>query len=137
MRILRKIAAVITGLVVAWLAVSGAEAIVHKMYPPPLGTNMHDMKAIKKFVSTLPPLAFVLVLLGWLIATLAGTFVAAKIGRSAVPGYIVGAILLAAGIANSIIIPQPVWFSALSFVIYIAMTIVGSRAPVPAVRSPV
>ena len=45
-----------------------------------------------------------------------------------VPGYIVGALLLCAGIANAFLIPQPIWFSIASIVIYISATWVGARA---------
>jgi hypothetical protein len=132
---LRRIGAVLAGLVVAWLGVFSSEAIVHKLYPPPPGTNMNDFNQVKQFVATLPIAALVTVLAGWLIGTLAGTFVSARLGRSAVPGYVTGGILLAAGVANAIIIPQPVWFSAVSFVIYIGATMAGSRMGRPAVRS--
>jgi hypothetical protein len=122
----RRIGGVIAGLVIAFLLVQGAELLVHKLYPPPPGTNMKDFNAVKAFVATLPTPAFVLVLTGWLIGTLAETFTAARIGRSAVPAYVLGVILLAGGIMNSIVIPQPVWFSAASFVIYIGMTFAGA-----------
>ena len=124
---LRKIGGVVAGLLIAFVLVEAAELIVHQLYPPPPGTNMKDFNEVKKFVSTLPTAALVLVLTGWLIGTFAGTFAAARIGRSAAPGYIVGGILLAAGIVNAVVIPQPVWFSAVSFVIYIAMTIAGAK----------
>ncbi len=134
--ILRRIGAVVLGVILAVAIVQIAEWIVHEMYPPPPGYNMRDMNQVKKFVAGLPVTAMVLVLAGWLVATVAGTFVASKIGRSVVLGYIVGALLLCGGIANAFLIPQPVWFSAASFVIYIVMTIAGSRLGQPAVPSP-
>jgi hypothetical protein len=132
---LRKVGAVVVGLILAFVLVQAAEFGVHLRYPPPAGTNMRDMKAVKAFVATLPIPAFILVLAGWLVGTLAGTFVAARIGRNAVPAYVLGAILLAGGMVNSIIIPQPVWFSAVSFIIYITMPILGWRLGRPAVPS--
>ncbi len=134
--ILRRIGAVALGVILAVAIVQVAEFIVHKMYPPPPGYNMRDMNDVKKFVASLPVTAMVLVLAGWLVATLVGTFVAAKIGRSFVPGYIVGVFLVAGGIANALMIPQPLWFSIASFVIYIGGTIAGSHAGRPAVPSP-
>jgi hypothetical protein len=130
--VLRRIGAVIAGLIVAWCFVAGAEFFVHRLYPPPPGTNMEDFAQVKKFVASLPATAYVLVLAGWLVATFVGTLVAAKIGRTRVSAYIVGGILLCAGIANAIMIPQPIWFSIVSFAIYIGMTILGARAGAPA-----
>ena len=125
--ILRRIGAVVLGVILAVAIVQAAELIVHQMYPPPAGYNMRDMNQVKKFVAGLPVTAMVIVLAGWLVATLAGTFVAAKIGRSFVPGYIVGVFLVAGGIANALMFPQPLWFSVASFVIYIAMTLIGAH----------
>ena len=129
--ILRRIGAVLVGVIVAVVIVQVTELGVHMMYPPPPGYNMRDMNAMKAFVAKLPAPAFILVLAGWLIATLIGTWLAAKIGRTAVTGYVVGALLLCGGIANAFIIPQPVWFSIASFVIYVVMTIIGAMLGSP------
>src|SRR5436853_392138 len=43
MTILRRIAAVIAGMIVAVLIVLASEGIGHKIYPPPPGTDMQDM----------------------------------------------------------------------------------------------
>ena len=129
--ILRRIGAVLLGIIVAVVIVQVTELGVHMMYPPPPGYNMRDMNAMKAFVAKLPAPAFILVLAGWLIATLIGTWLAAKIGRTAVTGYVVGALLLCGGIANAFIIPLPAWFSIASFVIYIAMTIIGAMLGSP------
>lgn len=128
MKALRYAGGVIAGLIVAFALVAGAEGIVHVLYPPPSGTNMDDFEQVKKFVAALPVPAYFLVLTGWLIGTFVATWLAAKIARSPIAGYIVGLILLALGAFNAIKIPQPMWFSIASFVIYIGATIVGARA---------
>ncbi|HSP14170.1 MAG TPA: hypothetical protein VLV78_05405 [Thermoanaerobaculia bacterium] len=127
----RRIGAFVAGLAIAFLLVEAAELGVHQLYPAPPGTNMSDMKAVKAYVGTLPPAAFVLVLAGWLVGTVAGTFAATRIARNPAPAYVLGALLLAAGIANAISIPQPLWFSIVSFVIYVAGTIAGARLGSP------
>ena len=129
---MRGVLGVIVGLVVAFVCVQAAEMITHQLYPFPPGSDMHDMATIKKFVATLPMTALVLVLGGWLVGTLLGTFVAAKIGRSRVPAYVLGVLLLCGGIANSFVIPQPVWFTAASIVIFIAATFAGIAIAKPA-----
>jgi putative effector of murein hydrolase LrgA (UPF0299 family) len=132
MNILRRVGAVIVALIVAFLLVAGAEGIAHKIHPPPPGTNMQDMNQVKAFVATLPLSVLLIVLTGWLIATFVATWLAARIAGTPIPGYVVGALLLCAGIANAFIIPQPIWFSIASFVIYIGATWVGARAGAPA-----
>jgi hypothetical protein len=133
MKIVRGIGAVIAGLIAAFLVVFGAEGISHKIYPPPPGMSLNDMSQIKAFVATLPLSVLLIVLAGHLIGTFAATWVATKIAGGPIAGFITGALLLAAGIANSIMIPQPMWFSAASFVIYIGATMVGVRVGMPRV----
>ncbi len=133
---MRAVLGVIAGFVAAFVCVQGAEMFVHHLYPFPPGADMHDMPTIKAFVATLPVKAFVLVLGGWLVGTLLGTFLAAKIARSRVPGYVLGAILLCLGIVNSIIIPQPPWFTAASIVVYIAGTLAGIALAKPVQSAP-
>lgn len=127
MLLVQRIGAVVAGLVVAIAIVSGAEGIVHRMYPPPAGANMQDMAVVKQYVASMPLTPMLLVLGGWLLATFTGAALAAKLGQSRVPAYVVGGLLLCAGIANSMLIPQPVWFSIASFVIYIGAAFVASR----------
>jgi hypothetical protein len=122
---LRRIGAVIAGLIGAWIPVGVAESVTHKLYPPAASVDMHDFAQVKLYVASLPTTAYVLVLLGWALGTVIGTYVATRIGLTNVTGYIVGAILLAAGLYNAYAIPQPLWFSAVSFVIFIGMTFVG------------
>jgi hypothetical protein len=87
---------------------------------------MSDMTAVKRYVSTLPPLAFALVLAGWALGTLLGAWVASWLGRTPVAGYLVGGVLFVAGVVNAVIIPQPIWFSAVSFVIFIGGTLLAT-----------
>ena len=97
--------------------------------------NDRDMVQIKAFVATLPLSALLIVLTGWLIATFAAAWVATKIARGPIAGFIAGALLLAVGIANAFIIPQPLWFSIASFVIYISATVAGVRIGMPRQRA--
>jgi hypothetical protein len=127
-KIARGIGAVIAGMIVAFLIVFGAEAISHQISPPPPGMSMKDMAQVRAFVATLPLSVLLIVLAGHLIATFVGTWTAAKIARSAIAAYVVGAILLCGGIANAVMLPQPVWYSIASFVFYIGATWVGARA---------
>jgi hypothetical protein len=132
LNILRGIGAVILGLIVAFLLVIGVEAISHRIFPPPAGMDMRDMAQVKAFVATLPLSVLLIVLAGHLIATFAGTWLAAKVARTPIAGYILGALLLCAGIANAFMLPQPVWYSIASFVIYVGATWAGARAGIPA-----
>jgi hypothetical protein len=132
----RGVLGVVAGFVAAFLCVQGAEMFVHDLHPFPPGADMHDMATIKAFVATLPVQAFVFVLAGWLVGTLVGTFIAAKIGRSRIPAYVLAVLLLCGGIANSIMIPQPVWFTAVSIVIFLVVPFAGIALAKPVQSAP-
>ena len=106
------------------------------MNPFPPGVNQNDFEQVKKFVAALPLRALLLVLLGHLAGVFGGCFAAARISRSRIPAYILGGIALCLGVVNAVIIPQPLWFSIASFVIYIGSAIIGARLGAPAPASP-
>ncbi|HEX9162199.1 MAG TPA: hypothetical protein VF980_10880 [Thermoanaerobaculia bacterium] len=124
---LRRIGGVLAGFVIAFVIVQVSEVGVHAMNPPSPAIDMHSMKGIKAYVAALPLSAFVLVLAGWCVATVAGTYAAARIARTRGAAYVVGAILFAAGVYNSFAIPQPAWFSTISLIIYVLGTLAGAR----------
>ena len=124
---MRHAGGVIAGFIVTFVIVQIAEMGVHAMHPFPAGMNTRDMTAVKAFVATLPVSAFLIVLAGWFIGTAAGVFTAAKIARSRVTAWVLGALIICLGIVNSVIIPQPVWFTAASLVLYVVATMIGAR----------
>jgi ABC-type uncharacterized transport system permease subunit len=128
----RRIGAVIVGIIACFAIVQVGELVVHKLYPPPSGYNTHNMEEIKHYVATLPTPAMVIVLVGHLVGTIVGAFAAAKIGRSRVPAYVIGALLLVGGVVSTFMIPQPLWFVVLELATYIGATIIGARAGAPA-----
>jgi MFS family permease len=128
---LRKIGGVVVG-IIAWIViVQVGEFVVHRLYPPPPGYNQRDMGQAKRYVATLPAPAMVIVLVGQVVGTFAGAFAAAKIGRSRVPAYVIGAVLLVAGVASTFIFPQPLWFVVLELAGYIGATIAGAMLGSP------
>jgi hypothetical protein len=115
---------VIAGFVAAVACMLIAEQINHRLYAIP-NIDYKDQVAVKKLVSSLPSGAFVLVLAGWFVGTLVGTFLAAKIGRSRVPAYVVAVLLLLGGVMNAMMLPQPLWFNALAFLIFVGVPFAG------------
>lgn len=124
--ILRRIGAVLLGNVIAVAIVQIAELGVHAISPPPPGMSMRNMETIKAHVAALPTSALLLVLAGWLIGTFLGAWTAAKVGRTPITAYVVGAILFVLGAYNAIVFPQPIWYSIVLSVIYIVATLIGA-----------
>lgn len=107
----RSIVVVLAGLVASIVVVTGTDAIVSSLYPLPPGTDMTNREALRQAAAALPVSAFLILLVGWSLASLAGSFVGARwAGRAPVAhGYLVALILLAATVANLVSIPHPVW----------------------------
>jgi hypothetical protein len=139
----RKILAVIVGAVVAVLFISGVEAVAHVIYPPPPGMKFDDPAVIKAFVDSMPLGAFLMVLLAHALGSLAGPAAATLAGgrTSLIPGVIVGALLLAAGIMNAAMLPHPVWFKIVDLAVYLPLAYLSARLtlkqPPPSASAPV
>ncbi len=130
---LRKIAAVVLGILVAATIVAAVEAIGHTVYPVPGDLDINDTDRFKSYVASLPIGAFLFVLAAWTLATLGGGLLASFIARDNPFLYttIVGSFVLVATVANLIMIPHPLWFSitaviSIAIMTYVAGTIASS-----------
>jgi hypothetical protein len=112
----RNVAAALAGIVTAFVLIMLIEKLGHIIYPPPPDIDFSDPKAMRPYIATLPFLALLFPMIAWVVATFAGTVLACKIGTANPLAFaaVVGALVLAGTIANLIMIPHPVWFSAVS-----------------------
>jgi hypothetical protein len=62
------------------------------------------------------------VLAAYALGTVAGVLTATRLGRSAVPGYIVGLFLLAGSVLNLWTYAHPLWFAVANIAIVIGAT---------------
>jgi len=127
---IRKVLAVIAGLVVASIAIMIAEMIGHRIYPIPQGFNKDDMNVMREFMAGLPAGAFLIVAAGWAIGSFLAGFAAKTISRSngfLIP-LIIGGLLTVGAIANFVMMPHPTWFVILGLLIFIPITLIGHRA---------
>ena len=120
----RKIVATILGIVAAGTIVAVVEALGHAIYPVPPDLDMNDPLQFQNYVQGLPIGAFLSVLAAWLLGTLGGGLLACFIVRDKpfVYATIVGAFVLAATVANLILVPHPLWFSATAVITIAAVT---------------
>ncbi|GAB2652789.1 hypothetical protein [Arenimonas aestuarii] len=124
MRILRYVLAFLAGAIVAGFVVAGLEALGHAVYPPPVGIDPGDIEQIKAAVAAMPVGALLFVLFAWVAGAYAGGLVAARLapGRRGLLAAVVGALVLAAVVANLAMIPHPLWFAALGILAVLAST---------------
>ena len=110
---LRLALAAVAGAVVAVGIISLIESVGHRVYPLPAGIDWSNAEQVRAYVDSLPVGALLFVLAGWVAGALVGGVVAAWIARprAVLAAAIVGAIVLAASVANLAMIPHPTWFA--------------------------
>lgn len=113
-KLLRAVLAVVLGIVAGSAANMGLIMLSPMVIPPPSAADVTTMEGLKASLHLFEPKHFVFPFLAHAVGTLVGAFVAAALtpGRSATPAYVVGGLFLLGGIANVIMLPAPVWFSA-------------------------
>ncbi len=126
---IRKISAVVLGVVTAVVLIIAIEALGHAVYPPPDDLDTSNIEALQAYVMNAPLAALLFVMAGWLIATLVGGLLACFIARETPLVYaaIVGGLVLLGTIINLLSIPHPLWFSITSVLAIIATIFITGR----------
>jgi len=123
---IRKVSAVVLGIVAAVAIVAAVEAIGHSVYPIPPDVDVNDPVRFENYVASLPFGAFLFVLASWNFGAFGGGLLAVFIARHKpfIYATIVGAFVLVASVANLIMIPHPLWFSVTAVISISVMTTV-------------
>ncbi len=132
LRMLRSAAAVVAGFVLASIVMTIVEFINGHLIYPELGRaaqGVTDRDAIRQLFASAPAGAFLVVLFGWALGSVAGGLVAAWIGRRAPVGHalVLGGLLVLAGISNNLMLPPPVWFWISGLVVLLPAAYAGGR----------
>src|SRR5262249_25426316 len=121
----RTVAAVIAGLLVAFVLIVAVEFFSNVVHPFPedFGGTMEE---ICRHVERYPNWILAIAVLLWCGTALVSTWIAQKIGNiySAV---IVGLILLVALVLNISMLPYPIWFKIVNLLVIPAASVAGSR----------
>jgi hypothetical protein len=126
----RLLLAIVGGLLVAFLLVFASDALFHSLVPSAsaLPRNLNDSEAMAVYVANQPTGVLAGLELGWGIAALVGSAIAARFGsRGEWPGWVVGVLFLLATASNFLMIPHPAWMITLAVIAIIVATLVGGR----------
>lgn len=105
--IVRRVAAVIAGVILANVLISGWEILLQQM---PFGHAIDPAGLAEPgAVAAIPFAAKAWMVAGWALGAFAGALLAWRIERGHWTGWIVGGFVAAAGIANVTMIPHPFW----------------------------
>jgi len=89
---------------------------------------MNDKAALAEHFSTLPDLAFFILLSGYALGAFFGGLVATLISKSKfLPALIIGGFLTLASIVNAFMIPQPFWVSLSAILVMLPMAWLGAN----------
>lgn len=129
----RKILAVVVGLIAAFAVIMIVQMLNSLVVPPPGSDVMNDPARLREFLSTLPMTAYVVVLVGYFLGSFTGGYMVTNMSRRESPGVslplLIGLILMIGGILNFfVLLPgQPLWFVALSLLIFVPITLLGHK----------
>ncbi|WP_297800158.1 hypothetical protein [Arenimonas sp. GDDSR-1] len=109
---LRLALALVAGIAAALFTIMLIETVGHRLYPPP-ALDYSDTEALRAYVAGLPIGAKLIVLSAWLAGTVDGVFVAGLVNRArfGLCAAVIGALVLAATLANLAMIPHPLWLA--------------------------
>lgn len=129
---LRSIAAVVAGFIVASIVMMIVETINGRVLYPELGKaaeGVTDRETIRALLATAPLGAFLVVIVGWILGAVAGSWTTARLAAQATTGHglVLGALLTLAGVANNLMVPQPLWFWIVSVVVLMPAAYLGAR----------
>ncbi|TXF78884.1 hypothetical protein [Chryseobacterium sp.] len=124
----RKILAVLAGLVATALVVGLVEQLGHYVYPLPSGADPNDPETFKKYAESAPFMAIFFVILAYAAGAFTGGFVSTKIANDGKKIYalIIGAVFLLISVYMMVIIPSPIWFWILGIASW-GLVLVGYR----------
>jgi len=129
----RKMLAVVVSLIAAFAVIMIVQMLNSFIVMPPPEEVMNDREKLRVFMGSLPTTAYVVVLIGYFLGSFIGGYIVTNMSRRESPGMslplLIGAILTVAGLLNFfVLLPgQPMWFAGLSLLIFIPVTLVGSK----------
>jgi hypothetical protein len=133
---MRTVLGVLAGIVVAVLCVYLMEVVGHSVFPAPPDIDPYNPAHAERLMAALPAGAFAFVLAGWVLGPLAGAWVANRIARQSLAGWIVAAFVICGGVYTMTTIPHPIWMWAAGIVLpivaaWLAQRMTGSGTPAP------
>jgi hypothetical protein len=131
--LVRSVLAVLAGLVVCFVLLVGFEVAGILLFPPP-NLDLNDREAMKELFTNAPVPAQLLVLAGYFVGVLAGSWVAGRLARRAalIHGLIVGMFFFGGAVMNLRMNPHPTWFTVVCLGLFLPAAWLGARlVPAP------
>jgi hypothetical protein len=133
----RKVVGILGGIAAGAAISTAAEAVDGLLHPPPPSIDPGNVESYRVYVARLPSSAFLLILCGHALASVAAGVVATLIARRSAlwPAMAAGALLLCGGALNVIALPHPTWFVGADLGCYVPLAWLGARLVAPPYRT--
>ena len=128
--ILRNVLAVVAGFILGSVVNMGLISISGSIIPPPEGVDPNDIESIKASIDLYKPIHFLFPFLAHALGTLAGAYLAARLGasRKQILALIIGIFFLLGGVTMANMLPGPAWFTVVDlFIAYLPMAWLGGK----------
>ncbi len=108
----KKLIAIVFGILVAIGVIFILEAIGHLLYPTPPNLVLEDPQKLKEAIASLPLPEFIIVLIAWMSGAFLGAFGAMLFARSGQfwLGGVVTLFVFVAAVSNFFFVAYPAWF---------------------------
>ena len=128
----RKILALVVAMIVAFAVMMIVEMLNSTQLAPPSTDILADKAKLAEYMANGPVQAYVVVLIGYFLASFAGGFIVTKMSHQVTQTMtlpiVIGVILTLGMAANLYILPgQPLWFAVLGLLIFIPVSLLGHR----------
>jgi hypothetical protein len=126
----RKILAVLAGVVAAMVVILLMETIGHQLYPTATTVDWKNTVAVRAYMDAMPLWSYLWIWLGWVVGSAVAGFVAYKIvqAHGIVLPLVIGGLLTASAVMNFVSIPHPVWFVVLGVLTFVPFVFTGWQA---------
>lgn len=134
----RNIAATVAGIVIAFVVVLLVNELGGVFYPAPEGLDFTDATGLRPYLATLPLGAILLMIAAPVVAAFLGTIAGCYIGtaNARLFGAIVGGIVLAKSIEESIALSYPLWLALATVSGTVASTVLAMYLAPPSGEAP-
>lgn len=124
---IRKILAVLGGLVSGGIVISLVEMIARLLHPVPVGMKMDDMTAMAEHASKAPLSAQIVVLIAYALGAITAGYISTIIAKDGKKIYalICAALFFISTIINLYMIATPVWFWIIALLLWAPLALFG------------
>lgn len=125
---LRRILAIVAGLVAAMAIIFAVEALGRALFPLPEGMALNDPESMRAGTDLIPIGALASVLAAWTVGALAGSYIVGRLigtGGAAL-AYVAGAFVLVGAAWTTMRMPHPIWFVAATPLLIVGATVLGA-----------